>query len=119
MRPLNNLDLGSIKIHKQAIAEIVVSAIKDLDGVALSENALLNKALQWFDQKMYPGINVDIDENHDVAIEVRVVVSYGMNIPSTAVNIQDTVKAAIEKMMDINLKDINVSVVGIKERGTK
>ena len=43
MKLANNLDLGSIKVHKHALAEIVASAISSIDGVKLVESPLLNK----------------------------------------------------------------------------
>lgn len=116
MRQLTNLDLGSIKVHKQALAEIVVSAVATIEGVTLLQNTLMSKFLKTLDYKTYPGVDVNISENGEVSLDVKVLVRYGINIPNIAIQIQDAVKSAIEKMVDINLKDINVSVQGI-ERG--
>ncbi len=118
MRQLNNLDLGSIKVHKQALAEIVASAVASIEGVTLVQDNIASKFLKAFEYKMYPGVDVNIDENGDVSLDVKVIVRFGLNIPHVATEIQDTVKFAIEKMVDIKLKGINVSIHGI-ERGVQ
>jgi uncharacterized alkaline shock family protein YloU len=114
----NNLDLGSVQVHRNAIAEIVYSAVSGLDGVSFPYQSFGNKLYDFLNLKVYPGIKVDIDEGYNISIVVKIVVRFGLNIADVATLVQDTVKAAIEQMVDLNLKDINVNIVGI-ERGTK
>jgi len=59
---------------------------------------------------------VIIDRNNQVTIEVKVNIRYGMNIPDIARFTQDSVRDAIERTVDIDLKDVNVNIQGI-ERG--
>ena len=117
-RGVNNLDLGSVQVHKKAIAEIVYSAATSIDGVSFPFQNFSDKFYEFLSFKVYPGINVDIDENYNISIEIKVIVRFGLNIADVAAQIQETVKSAIEQMVDINLKDINVNIVGV-ERGTK
>ena len=113
----SRVDLGSIQIHKKAIADLTYSAISDIEGVSLIPKDLISKFLEYLGEKKYPGIGVTIDKNGLVAIEVKVCVRYGFNIQDIARQIQEAVKTAVERTVDISLKDITVNVYGI-ERGT-
>ena len=115
-RGLDNLDLGSVQVHKTAIAEIAYSAATSIDGVSFPFQSITSKLYEYLTLKIYPGVKVDIDENHNISIEVKVIVRFRLNIADIAAQIQETIKNSIEQMVDINLKDINVNVVGV-ERG--
>ena len=117
-RGLDNLDLGSVQVHKNALAEIAYSAATSIDGVSFPFQQITGKFYEFLNFKVYPGVKVTIDDNYNISIEVKVVIRYGLNIADIAAQIQETIKSAIEKMVDINLKDINVNVIGV-ERGTQ
>jgi uncharacterized alkaline shock family protein YloU len=118
MKQFNKLDLGSVQVHKKVLAEIISSAIDEIDGVSLIHKHIGRKLFELFGQKQFPGIDIKVDENQDVSLEVQVIVRYGMNIPDIARHVQDTIKLAIEKTVNINMKVINVNIQGI-ERGQK
>lgn len=112
----SNVDFGSIKIHKEAIADIVVSAMAEVDGVSLLPRMPQDRFLEFLGKKSYPGVNIAIDKDNQVSIEIKVLIHYGTNISLIGHQIQDVVRTAVERMAEVNLKDINVSIRGI-ERG--
>lgn len=114
----NSLDFGSIQIHKKALADIAVSAIDDLDGVTLVPSNFKTSVLSLFGCRNYTGIHVTIDKDNQVSIEAKVLVRYGVNIPEIGRRIQEAVRTAVERIADINLKDIHVDIQGI-ERGNQ
>lgn len=114
MRKWNRVDMGTITIHKKVIADIVAAAINEVPGVSLLTKdpwANFKEILGWLS---VPGVVVSITENNQVTIEVRVIIRYGINLPDAARQTQDAVRAAIEKTVDIDLKDVNVSIQGIE-----
>ncbi|MCK5180659.1 MAG: Asp23/Gls24 family envelope stress response protein [Candidatus Omnitrophica bacterium] len=114
MKKGNTIDLGSVQVHKKVFAEIIASALDEVDGVHLIQENLGNKLVGFFGQKDFPGIDIKVDEGHEVTLELQILVRYGMNIPDAARQVQETIKSAIDKTLDINLKDINVNVQGIE-----
>ena len=114
----DKIDLGTVQVDKKVIAEIISSAINEVKGVCLIQNNIGNWLLEAFGQKDFPGISVKVGENNDVTLELKILVQYGMNIPEAARQVQETVKSAIDQILDVNLKDINVNVQGIA-RGKK
>lgn len=118
MKKNDKIDLGSVQVHQKVLAEIISSAVAGMDGVRLIQKHLGNRLFEMFGQKDFPGIDVKVDESHEVTITVSVLVRYGLNIPDAARQVQETIRAAIDKTLDITLKDINVNVQGI-ERGAQ
>jgi len=114
----NNINFGSIQVHKEAIADLAFSAIGEIEGVSLIPKGPKDSFLEFFGKKRYSGIKVAIDKDYQVNVEIKILVKYGMNIPIIGRQVQEAVRAAIEKTADINIKDINVNVCGI-ERGSK
>lgn len=118
MKELNRVDMGSIKIHKKVLADITASVVKEVDGVSLMPKTLLHTVGDYLGWAQQPGIRVDVDAQNQVTIEVKVFVRYGQNIPDLARHTQDMIRGMIEQTVDVDLKDVHLSVQGI-ERGVK
>ena len=113
MKRDDKIDFGSVQVHRKVFAEIVSSAMKEVNGVELIRKSIGNRLFELFGQKDFPGIEIKVDENREVTLELQVCVQYGMNIPDAARQVQEIVKSSIGKALDISLKDVNVDVQGI------
>ena len=113
----NNVDFGSIQIHKEALADITFAAIGEVEGVSLVANNAQDRLLEFFGKKRYSGIKITIDKDNQITIAVKIRARYGINIPTIARQVQESIRIAAEKIADINLKEIDVNVCGI-ERGS-
>ena len=116
MRDLSRVDLGSVQVHKRAIADIAVSALSEIDGVSLIPSDLFTNLKNFLGDKQYPGIAVTIDKNNQVTLELKLCIRYGISLSDIAQQIQEAVRSAVERTVDITLKDIHVNIQGI-ERG--
>ncbi len=112
----NRTELGSIQIHRNALAEIITAAITEISGVRLIENNFFSSVIELFGEKQYPGIQIHFDDQHHVTVHLKVSLRFGLSIPETAKIIQVLVKKAIEKAVDVNLKEVNVNIHSI-DRG--
>ena len=112
----NNAEFGKIHVHKEALADITAEAIKEIEGASLVPLGHADRFLEFFGKKSYSGIKISIDKDGQISIDVQIVVKYGTNIPTVGHRAQEAVRSAIERIADINIKDINVNVCGI-ERG--
>ena len=117
MQRFSNVDLGTIKIHKKAIADIVNGTIKDIKSIALIPENIVSFTTELLGITHYPGIFVKIDKNNRISVEVRIRVKTGTNIPELAVQVQETIRTALEKSVDIDLKVVNVIIQGIERGG--
>lgn len=108
------IDLGSVQVHKKAIADIAFSSLREIDGVHLVENDFKTTVLDILGIRGYSGITVTEDESRQVSIELKLVIRYGLNVPEIAREVQDIVRAAVLKAVDLHLKDVIVNVQGIE-----
>ncbi len=109
-------DLGVLKIHKNAISSISFIAATEVEGVKSVARDLKSGLLGIIGQKPSSAIKVDISKNEEVKVEIPLIIRYGYNIPLVAGRVQENVRAALERMSNLSIKDININVRGI-ERG--
>ena len=81
-----------------------------------AEFGFLGDLFDVFGYKHYPAVSVRSDKNGDLSLNLRVNVDYGLNIPNIASRIQDTVREAIEKTVDIDDVEINVNIQSVQRR---
>ena len=110
------VDLGAVQMHKRVIGDIAAAAVKEIPGVRVASFGIIGPFFEAFGYKNFPGVSVSLDKQGQVSVKMRVVVDYGLNIPTVASRIQDSVQAAVERAVDIDLKEINVSIQSV-ERG--
>jgi len=110
----NTVDLGVVQIHKKVIGDIAAASIKEVSGAQLATFGIISSIAESFGYKNYPSVKVTVDKDHQVSIEIRVIIYYGMNIPVVARQIQDVIQRAVQEAVDIDLKEINVNVQAIE-----
>ena len=96
-------------IEKEVLAFDDVSRFAD---ATLTENiqAALGKDL------INPGIKVSADDDEQITIQLDILVYFGVNIPQLCYDIQTKVKRNIECETGLEIKAVNIQVVGIDER---
>jgi len=109
-------ELGVLRIHKNVIASISSVAACEIEGVKRVGKDFKSGVMELIGQKMSSAVKVEINKNDEVKVDVPLVIKYGYNIPDVAGQVQENVRAALEKMTDLSIKDININVQGI-ERG--
>lgn len=116
MRPENRIDLGVIQVHKRVIADICQAAVGQIEGVSMARNAFIEDITSFFGARCNTAVDVRINTAGQISVVLRVFVRYGINLADISRRIQDAVMTAVEKMADLNLRDVDVSIQGI-ERG--
>ncbi len=62
---------------------------------------------------MSKGVKVAVGET-ETAIDLYIIMDYGVSIPEVAAAVQNNVKTAIENMTGLDVVQVNVHVQGIK-----
>jgi uncharacterized alkaline shock family protein YloU len=115
MRPENKVDLGVIQVHTNVIADICAEAIADVEGVALLRNESLESLCRIVGIRKNTAVQVQLEADGQVRrVVVKVTVRYGLNLSDISRRVQDSVMTAVERMADVNLRDVDVSIEGIQ-----
>lgn len=123
MHSKNEIELGKVKIHNEAISTIASYVVNSIPGVAsLSGNIVDNLTERLGKRVPDKGIQTEI-VGEEVIIDISVIVKFGTKIPEVAWQIQKNVRKSVEEMTGLHVKSINVNVEGvqliIKKEGNK
>lgn len=110
------VDFGSFQVHKKVFAQIIAEAMEDIEGASLVDAGWGNRLAMMFNQDDVPGVTVDLDDQENASVTVHIVVRPGYNIADLSRVVQGAIRTAIERMINVNLKEISVIVVGLERR---
>ena len=111
-------DYGLIKIHKNVVAQVASLAAKEVDGVSRISGNLITKALRFLTRGRfapYP-LRIDFKGNNEVSVCIGIVVHYGFNIPTVALNVQENIKRVIERTTGLSAADVHIKVKGVETK---
>ena len=94
---INNA-LGTIRIADEVVSIIAGLAATEVEGVAGMSGGIAGGIAEILGRKNFSkGVKVEVGEK-EAAIDLYIIVKYGVRIPDIALNVQEAVKAAIENM---------------------
>ncbi len=110
-------EAGSIKIADDVVAIIAGLAATEVNGVAGMSGGLVGGIAEFVGKKNpSKGVKVEVGEK-EAAVDLFVIVEFGVRIPEVANEIQRGVKKAIEGMTGLTVVEVNVHVQGVAFKG--
>ena len=101
----SNEGLGSIRV-----ADEVVSVIA---GLAAMSGGLIGGIAEMLGRRNFSkGVKVEVGEQ-EAAVDLSIVVTYGVDIRHVATDVQKNVRRAIESMTGLKVVETNVQVQGV------
>ena len=111
---LKETDVNGVKIANEVVAIIAGVATSEVQGVAGMSGGLVGGISEILGKKNFSkGIKVEVEGN-EAAIEIYIIVEYGVRIPDVAFEIQSRVKKTVETMTGLKVSNVNVHVQGVK-----
>ncbi len=102
-------DYGKVIFADDVVATIAGLAAVEVPGVASMSSGIA----EMFGKKSHSrGVKVEVGEK-ETAIDLYVVVEYGVRIPEVAWNIQENVKKAVETMTGLKVVEVNIYIQGV------
>ncbi len=108
--------LGKIEISPTAIASIASQAVLECYGVVGMTSRTLRNGLADI---LHPaeshrrGVEVKLVEDQ-VAIDLYVIIEYGVRVSEVAQNIMECVRFNLEKTLGVPIAEVNVHVQGLR-----
>jgi uncharacterized alkaline shock family protein YloU len=104
---------GTVKISDEVVSIIAGLAASEVKGVAGMSGGIVGGIAEFVGKKSpSKGIKVEVGEK-EAAIDVYVIVEFGIRIPEVAHEIQRNIKKAVESMTGLSVIEINVHVQGV------
>lgn len=112
----NSQQYGNIRIADEVVAVIAGLAATEIEGVAGMSGNLAGGIAEMLGRKnLSKGVKVQVGEK-ETAVDLHVIVEYGVKIPEVALQIQESVKKAIESMTGLTVVETNVNIQGVNFR---
>ncbi len=106
-------ELGELKIANEVVGIIAGLAAVEVEGVAGMSGGIAGGIAEMLGRKnLSKGVKVEVGE-HQAAVDLYVIVDYGVSIPTVAEEIQGNVKRAIEVMTGLDVVEVNLHVLGV------
>lgn len=105
--------LGSIRIADEVVSIIAGLSATEVDGIAGMSGGLVGGIAELLGKKNFAkGVKVEVGEK-EAAVDLFVIVKYGVRIPDVALAVQENVKQAIERMTGLVVVEVNIHVQGV------
>lgn len=109
-------ETGLVKISEDVVSVIAGIAATEVEGVAGMSGGFVGGISEMFGKKsLQKGVKVEVGER-EAAVDLYIVIEYGVRIPDVAQKVQENVKQAIESMTSLNVVEVNVHVQGVAFR---
>ena len=106
-------DIGSVKIASDVVATIAAMAASEVSGVAGMSGGFTEDIAEKFGMKsVNKGIKVQVGETES-ALDIYILVEFGIKIPDVSCKVQQNVKKAVETMTGLKVVEVNVHVQGV------
>ncbi|SEO28273.1 MULTISPECIES: Asp23/Gls24 family envelope stress response protein [Propionispora] len=106
-------DVGAIRIADEVVGIIAGMAATEISGVAGMSGGLVGGIAEMLGKKnLAKGVKVEVGEK-EAAVDLYIIVEYGVRIPDVALQVQENVKRAIETMTGLDVVEINIHIQGV------
>jgi len=106
-------ELGAVRIANEVVGIVAGLAATEVPGVAGMSGGLAGGIAERLGRKnLSKGVKVEVGER-EAAIDLYLIVDYGVRIPDVAVQVQNSVKRAVESMTGLSVVEVNIHVQGV------
>lgn len=104
---------GTVKIANDVVSVIAGLAATEVEGVAGMSGGITRDITEMLGMRsLSKGVKVEVGEK-ETAIDLFIIVEYGMKISDVARNVQENVKNKVETMTGLKVVEVNVNVQGV------
>lgn len=105
--------LGTVRIADEVVSIIAGLAATEITGIAGMSGGIVGGIAEILGRKNFAkGVKVEVGER-EAAVDLYIIVKYGVRIPDVALAAQENVKQAIETMTGLSVVEVNIHVQGV------
>ncbi|WP_010650820.1 Asp23/Gls24 family envelope stress response protein [Oceanobacillus massiliensis] len=113
----DNTALGKVEIAPEVIEIIAGIAATEVEELYAMRGNFASGVAERLGKKAHnKGVKVELIEE-GVAIDIYVILNFGVSIPQVAQKLQTNIRQTLTNMTAIELQEVNVHVVGIHMEG--
>jgi uncharacterized alkaline shock family protein YloU len=110
--------MGKVRISDEAVAEIAAVAAQKVNGVATMGSGSRMDLLVDLLGSSGGGQGVQVEMRHqEIRLKLYIVLEFGVEITEVALQVQESVAQAVEKMTGFQVLEVDVNIQGVKGSG--
>ncbi|MFD1039178.1 Asp23/Gls24 family envelope stress response protein [Virgibacillus byunsanensis] len=110
----DDMSLGKVEIAPEVIEVITGIAASEVEGISSMRGNFASGVVERFGKKAHSkGVKVELTET-GILIDLYVVLNFGVSIPQVAQKLQSNIRQTLKNMTALEIKEVNVHVVGIQ-----
>jgi uncharacterized alkaline shock family protein YloU len=114
MGMVHQLEAGSYQNADEVIQSIAGIAATEVKGVAGMSGGLADGFAELLlRQNLTKGVRVEVGEKQ-VALDLYIIIEFGVKVPNIGYEVQDRVKRAVESMTGLEVIEVNVHIQGVE-----
>jgi len=102
---------GQIKIANEVLAIVAGTAALEVEGV-VANHSIYDAYGRFARRNFSRGVKITANEDATI-VDLAVIVKFGHQIPKVSEEVQKRVKTALETMVGMAIKEVNVNIVGV------
>lgn len=107
-------NFGKVTFNSDVVATIAGLATLDVPGIAGMSGGIASGVAELLGRKnLTKGVKVEVGEK-ECAIDLHIIVEYGVRIHEVAFNVQSEVNNAIDTMTGLKAVEINIYIQGVR-----
>lgn len=113
MPDIERSEMGELHIANEVVSIIAGLAATEVQGVAGMSGGIAGGIAEMLGRRnLSKGVKVEVG-TEQTAVDLYVIVEYGVRIPEVAAQVQENVKRAVENMTGLQVVEVNVHVQGV------
>lgn len=110
----DNGSLGAVRVANEVIASIAALAASEIEGVEGLDEAAARHFGDWVRrQSAHRGVRVHIETDRSIHLEVFITVESDAKLADVAASVQANVVEATERMLGLEVGEVNVFVSSV------
>jgi len=106
-------DVGHVRISDEVVGVIAGIAATEVEGVVGMAGGLVGGITEMLGRRnLAKGVRVEVGER-EAAVDLYIIVEYGVRIPRVAQQVQENVKRALESMTGLEVVGVNIHIQGV------
>ncbi|NTW72891.1 MAG: Asp23/Gls24 family envelope stress response protein [Eubacteriaceae bacterium] len=110
----NDEKAGNVIVSEEVVSAITNLAAMEIEGVAQMSGSFTGGIAEKLGKKSNTrGVRV-VRSEEELVIDLNIIVTFGVNIPKVAQNVQKKVKTTVEAMTGMRVMQVNINVDSVK-----
>ncbi|MBR6874089.1 MAG: Asp23/Gls24 family envelope stress response protein [Ruminococcus sp.] len=102
----------TLRVSEDVIIELIANSAMEADGVSAIARAKKNPARLITNNKNVRAVKIEL-AGDVLAVTVGIILKNGAKAVTTAENVQEKVKSAVQNMLNLTVTKVNVNIVNV------